>query len=268
MPIKRSTTNEGIYVPTEGNPLLEKALAVINQNKEVRTLWYIVNVNAIGRHALTDHGPVHSQIVANSALRLTRILLENNVQMSITKNFDLSPQYAELVVLLTSLFHDLGMSVDREAHEEYSLFLAYSLLRETLHFLPIDERTIVIAETLHAIIAHRNTGRPITVEAGIVRVADALDMSKGRSRIPYKTGKVDIHSLSAAAIENVEIIEGGKKPIQINVTMNNSAGIFQVDELLKNKLIGSGIEEYVAVKAFIRRRNEKSLLKEFGLNGL
>ncbi len=45
--------------------------------------------------------------------------------------------------------------------------------------------------------------------------------------------------------------------------MNNSAGLFQVDELLKKKLVGSGIEPYVTVKAYIQRKREKRLIEEF-----
>jgi hypothetical protein len=167
------------------------------------------------------------------------------------------------VILLASLLHDLGMSINREGHEVFSLFLTNDLLHRILEFLPVEERTIVTSEVLHAIIAHRSGGKPYTIEAGIVRVADALDMSEGRSRIPYQAGKVDIHSVSAAAIDRVEILEGGDKPIQINIWMNNTAGIFQVDELLKSKLIGSGVERYVKVSAFLQREKEKKLLKEF-----
>jgi metal-dependent HD superfamily phosphatase/phosphodiesterase len=98
-----------------------------------------------------------------------------------------------------------------------------------------------------------------------VRVADALDMSQGRSRIPYGAGNVDIYSISAAAVDQVEIKEGEDKPIQINILMNNSAGLFQVDELLRRKLKGSGLERYVAVKAYIERVEEKNLLKEFNI---
>jgi metal-dependent HD superfamily phosphatase/phosphodiesterase len=97
-------------------------------------------------------------------------------------------------------------------------------------------------------------------------VADALDISQGRSRIPYQAGYVDIYSISAAAIDNVEIVEGEEKPIQINILMNNSAGLFQVDELLKKKLLGSGIEKYVKIRAYIERRREKKLIKEFEIN--
>ena len=45
--------------------------------------------------------------------------------------------------------------------------------------------------------------------------------------------------------------------------MNNSAGLFQVDELLKSKLKGSGIEDFVIVKAVVEGETEKKLLKEF-----
>ena len=119
------------------------------------------------------------------------------------------------------------------------------------------------SETLHAIIAHRSDGRPLTLEAGVVRVADALDMSKGRSRIPFEAGIVNVHSLSAYAIEQVEIQKGKDKPIHINIKMNNSAGIFQVDELLKEKLHGSGLEKYVEVEATIEGETEKKLVTMF-----
>lgn len=252
-----------IHVPVRGNELLEKALKIINEDIEIRTLWRVINVNAIDRLSMTDHGPVHFQIVANIALRLARMLVKNQVEMSIVKDYALSTDYSELVILLTSLFHDLGMSISREGHEGYSLFLANGILHRTLDFLGIEERTIVISEVLHAIIAHRSGGRPYTIEAGVVRVADALDMSEGRSRIPYQAGKIDIHSVSAASIDRVEIVEGTDKPIQINIWMNNTAGIFQVDELLRQKLLGSGIERYVRVSAYLQNGDEKKVLKEF-----
>ncbi len=252
-----------IHVPYRSGSLQEKALDVINRDVEIKTLWRISNVNAIDRLEMTDHGPVHFQIVANIATRLARILVKNNIDMSIVKNYGLSSDHAELVIMLASIFHDLGMSINREGHEGFSLFLANTILHRVLDFMDIEERTIVTSEVLHAIIAHRSGGNPYTVEAGIVRVADALDMSEGRSRIPYELGKIDIHSVSAAAINRVEIAEGGRKPIQINIYMNNMAGIFQVDELLKHKLVGSGIEKYIVISAFIEEGDEKRPVKEF-----
>jgi uncharacterized protein len=262
---RKAAQMPNIRVPLAGNELLGKTLATINENLEIKTLWRVINVNAIDRLGMSDHGPIHVQIVANIAMKLARLMVKHGVEMSITTYYQLSHQYAEVVVLLASLLHDLGMSIAREGHEEFSLFLANEFMHKLLDFLPVEERTIVISETLHAIIAHRSGGKPHTIEAGIVRVADALDMSEGRSRIPYEAGNVDIFSLSAAAIDKVEILEGeaGGKPVHIHVRMNNSAGLFQVDELLKKKLKGSGIEKYVKVRATVERAQEKSLVKEF-----
>ena len=50
---------------------------------------------------------------------------------------------------------------------------------------------MVAAEAMHAIIAHRRRGDPLTIEAGIVRIADALDMAQGRSRIPFESGPAE-----------------------------------------------------------------------------
>jgi uncharacterized protein len=252
-----------IRVPSRSNSLQEQVLTVINQDIEIKTLWRISNVNAIDRLEMSDHGPVHFQIVANIATRLARILVKHNVELSIVKNYGLSNDHAELVILLASIFHDLGMSIHREGHEGFSLFLANNILHRILDFLNIEERTIVISEVLHAIIAHRSGGTPYTIEAGIVRVADALDMSEGRSRIPYELGIIDIHSVSAAAINRVEIAEGTKKPIQINIWMNNMAGIFQVDELLKQKMVGSGIEKYIIICLYLEEAQGQKLIKEF-----
>ena len=256
-------SNIKINVPDNGNILLKKAIENINTNQELLTLWKVINVNAVDRLGMSDHGPVHFQIVANIAVKFVRMLVSKKVDMSITKNYHLSDKYAELVVFLASVLHDLGMTISRKDHEAYSLFLANNLLHQIIDFIPVEEKTIVTSEVLHAIISHRSDGKPLTLEAGIVRVADALDMSKGRSRIVYELEKLDIYSVSAAAIDKVDIEEGKEKPIQLNILMNNSAGIFQLDELLKKKIIGSGIEKYIDVHAYINQKTEKRLLKEY-----
>jgi metal-dependent HD superfamily phosphatase/phosphodiesterase len=215
---------------------------------------------------MSDHGPVHVHIIANIALKLLRLLVTSGVQPNIVSDHGLTAQDAEVVVVLASLTHDLGMSIHRIDHEQFSLFVAQMKLREWLDGL-YDARTatIIRSEVLHAIISHRSDGRPLTLEAGVVRVADALDMAKGRSRIPFEAGQVNIHSLSAAAIEKVEISRGETKPICIAVKMTNSAGIFQLDELLKEKLRGSGLEPYVEVEATIEGEAEKKLVQRFRL---
>jgi uncharacterized protein len=151
--------------------------------------------------------------------------------------------------------------VHRKGHEDFSLFLAEPKLRELLTGIYDEpERTVVVSEVLQGIISHRADGEPLTLESGILRVADALDMEQGRSRIAFERGRIGIHSLSAAAIEEVEISDGEEKPIRISIRMNNSAGIYQVDGLLKAKLRGSGLEPYVEVIAHIDTEAEKRLV--------
>ncbi len=256
-----------IRVPARHNPTLQRVIDRVNADEELYALWQVMNVNAVERLGMSDHGPVHFQIVANIALKLLRQLIEHGVVPSVVKDHQMTNNDAEVIVILGALLHDLGMSIHRIDHEQYSLFVAQPKIDDLLEGIyPVAARTIIRSETLHAIIAHRSDGRPLTVEAGVVRVADALDMTKGRSRIPFQAGVVNIHSLSAASIEQVEIHSGTEKPIHIHIRMNNSAGIFQVDELLKEKLHGSGLEKYVEVEATIEGETEKNLVQVFRMS--
>jgi len=169
-----------------------------------------------------------------------------------------------VVVVLGALMHDLGMAIHRDDHERFSLILATMKLRELLDGIyDVAARTVIMSEVLHAIISHRSDGRPLTLEAGVVRIADALDIAKGRSRIAFEAGKINIHSLSAAAIDHIEIQQGDHKPVRIVVDMLNSAGVFQIDELLKEKLSGSGLEPYMEIVATIKGETEKKLVEVF-----
>ena len=256
-----------IRVPARHNPILQHVIDRVNADEELYALWQVMNVNAVERLGMSDHGPVHFQIVSNIALKLLRQLTERGVVPSVVKDHQMTNNDAEVIVVLGALLHDLGMSIHRIDHEQYSLFVAQPKIDDLLEGIyPIAARTIIRSETLHAIIAHRSDGKPLTVEAGVVRVADALDMTKGRSRIPFEAGVVNIHSLSAASIEQVEIHSGAEKPIHIHIRMNNSAGIFQVDELLKEKLHGSGLEKYVEVEATIEGETEKKLVQVFRMS--
>jgi len=252
-----------LHLPIRHNHKLQQVVARINQHRELHTLWRICNMTAVDRLHMSDHGPVHVQIIANIALKLLRLIVETGVQPNVVRDYGLQKEDAEVIVVLGSLLHDVGMAIHRDDHERYSLFVALPIIKELLTGVyPVPEATVVLAETLHAIIAHRAGGRPLTLEAGIVRVADALDMAKGRSRIPFAAGELNIHSVSAAAVEKLTISRGETKPVMLRVQMTNSAGIFQLDELLKEKLHGSGLEPYVEVEAFIEGA-EKKLIEAY-----
>ncbi len=260
-----STSQIKIDVPTHENKILETVLTEINSNREIKTLWRILNVNAIERLGYTDHGPMHFNIVANYGLQIARIFEKRGIEFSIVKDFGLTSDHAETVIFLASLMHDLGMSIHRVNHEQFSLFIARDFLKEILSFLPIEERTVVISETLHAIISHSHgsAGKTSTIEGGIVRIADALDMSKGRSRIPYKMGHIDIHSVSANAIQSVEVLAGKDVPVEIKIVMTNEAGVFQVDDFIEEKYSISGLKRYIGVRSYLTENGREKLYKDY-----
>lgn len=256
-----------VRAPTRGNRKLESLLDALNADREVRGWWHMAQVNS-ERLGMSDHSWVHVQIVLNIALRLMRLLVKAGVQPAMVADHAMRDRDAEVVVAAGALLHDVGMSIHRADHEAFSLFLAERKLRELLAGIYDDnERPVVIAESLHAIIGHRRRGDPYTVEAGVVRVADALDMAQGRSRIPVDAGRMGIHTISAAAIDGVEILAGDSRAVKIEITMNNSAGIFQVDDLLATKLRGTPLADHVEVIAAVAGESEKRLLTEFRIGG-
>ena len=218
------------------------------------------------RLGMSDHSWVHMQIVLNIALRLLRLLVKAGVEPAMVSDHGMRDRDAEVVVAGGALLHDVGMSIHRADHEAYSLFLADGALERLLaDSYKEPERTVVASEILHAIIGHRRRGEPYTLEAGVVRVADALDMAQGRTRIPIEAGHEGIHSISAAAIDEVRIEAGEEHPVRIEIELNNSAGIFQVDDLLATKIRGTPLEGRVEVVAKIEGETEKRLLSGFRL---
>ena len=246
-----------------GNDRLARILERVNASDELYALWTVVNVNAMERLGMTDHGPVHVKIVMNIAVKLLRMLGKRDIQPSLVRDYGLDVEDAEVVVALAALLHDVGMSIHRADHESYSLFVALPHIDALLRDVYDDAtRTVLRSEILHAIIAHRSGGKPLTLEAGVVRIADALDMAEGRSRIPFQEGSVSIHSISAAAISDINIGPGDAKPVRVSIEMTNSAGVFQLDQLFRDKLSGSGLEPFIELEAHIEGA-EKRLLSEF-----
>lgn len=254
-----------VRAPTRRNRKLQGFLDAVNEDEQVRTWWYMTQVHS-ERLRMSDHSWVHMQIVLNVALRLLRLLVKAGVEPAIVADHGMDARDAEVVVAGGALLHDIGMSIHRVDHEAYSLFLAEGALQRLLaDVYEQPERTIVASEILHAIIGHRRRGEPYTLEAGVVRVADALDMAQGRTRVPLEAGQEGIHSISAAAVDRVRIEKGRERPIRIEIALNNSAGIFQVDDLLATKIRGTPLEPSVEVVAEVEGETEKRLLSGFRL---
>ena len=261
--LRERTESVRFGVPTRGNRRLERFVDRAAADPQIRAWWHLQQVGS-ERLGMSDHSWVHIQIVANIALRMLRLADRAGIRPAMVSDHGMSSRDAEVVVLAGAMLHDTGMSIHRTDHEAYSLFLAEPKLRELLDGIYEEpELTVVVSEALHCIIGHRRRGQPYTLEAGVVRVADALDMAQGRSRLPVERGDIGIHSISAAAIDDVTIERGTDRPIRVEIKMNNSAGIFQVDDLLATKIRGTPLEDHIEVIASVEGETEKRLMREF-----
>lgn len=255
-----------LNVPATKNSRLSQVVAQIDASEELDALWTAANITAIDRMGINDHGPIHIKIMTNIGLKLLRLLVQSGVEASAVQHHELENDDAEVVVVLACVLHDIGHVIHRENHEFLSLMLAPSLIERILEpIYDLRTRTILKGEVLHAIYAHQREIAPLTIEAGVVKVADALDMESGRARIPFKTGSPTIHSVSAMAIQKVRIDRGTERPIKIAIEMSNSAGIFQVDSLLKEKLQNSTIAPFVEVVAEVIG-TEKKILHRYSID--
>ncbi|MCF7890413.1 HD domain-containing protein [Candidatus Bipolaricaulota bacterium] len=252
-------------VPIKGNKKLKTVIDKIQNHGRLNGLWTIANVNAVERLAINDHGPVHSKIVANSALRMFRLIHRSGVKSSVETDHDLEKEDAEIVIVLAAAFHDLGHAIHRVHHEEFGIGLADSLVTDLLGDIYDGFNLgIMEGEVLHACYAHGTELETLTLEAGAVKVADALDMEQGRARIPFKEGELTIHSVSATAIEQVKVRPGRSKPVEIVIEMSNSAGIFQLDNLFKPKLEHSGIRKHIEVTVEVGEKDaEKKIIEDY-----
>jgi len=250
-------------IPCDKNKKLATVIERVKNDEELETLLKMSNVTTIDRMGYNDHGATHVRIVANSSLYILRILIKEGIIPSIVKNYSLENEDAELVIVLASILHDLGYAIHRQGHEVMStVFTAPIIKRLTEGIYKSPEKTIVKFEILHAIYSHEPNVTPLTIEGGVMKVADSLDMEKGRARVPYRIGSVNIHSLSAMAIEKVEIKEGEERPIKVIIHMSNPAGIFQVDDLLREKMQTSGVEKFFTIEAMLMQDGEEKLLKK------
>jgi metal-dependent HD superfamily phosphatase/phosphodiesterase len=243
-----------------GNEKLKEVVKRLNSDDEVRALWRASNVTAIDRLGYNDHGPTHIRIVVRTAQKMLHLLVDGGQVPGVVKNYGMKFEDAEVIVTLAASLHDIGHAVHRDKHEEFSIALAAPIIKRLLTGLYEGEAaTFMMAEILHAMISHHDEFLPLTVEAGVVRVADALDMEKGRARIPFSAGKANIHSVSALAIEKVTVTKGKDHPVQIDISMSNSAGIFQIDELLREKISRSGLKDQIKIVVHVPK-DEKRIL--------
>ncbi len=253
-------------IPFRDNKRLETVHRAVEKHVELAALWEACNIMAVKRLEMSDHGPTHVAIVANLALKILRSLVSAGVVPSAVADWELEQDDAEVIVFLGAILHDLGNSIHRDIHDDFGVMLADRILPDLLEHAYPDRRLrqIIKTEAFHAMVAHDTTVAVHTVEGGVVRVADGLDMKKGRARIAFEAGTKDIFKVSGMAVEDVSILESTEeKPVRVEILMNDAAGIFQVDNLLKKKIQGSGLEAYIEVVAKMVDRAGERLIDTY-----
>jgi metal-dependent HD superfamily phosphatase/phosphodiesterase len=237
---------------------LNEVLRALRADPEVTAYLEAQNVNPVVRKGYNDHGTKHVSIVRNRALRIYELLKRGGVAFNGANEQGLDEADEPVVIALAATLHDIGHVVHRDDHGHYSIPLAADLLDRFLpQFYDTPEAVRVKAETLHAILCHHSGEEPLTREAGVVRVADGLDMERGRSRIPYEKGGRGINTLSSRAIRNVSLLPGDETPVLVEIEMVNAAGVYQVDGLLKEKLTGSLIDDQVRIVAINTKADDR-----------
>lgn len=232
-------------------PRIKQMFRLMESDLEIQTTLRMSNVMAVERLKYNDHGPVHAKIASGASLEIFNLLTQKVTPTTVRNNI-CSLEDARIVVLCGSYLHDLGNSIHRIDHHIHGCVVANPILDRLLKKVYPDDAALVVrlkSEILHSIFSHEEEIECLSVEAGAAKIADGTDMARGRARIPYRTGKVDIHSLSALSITKVEIEKGQNKPVQILVNMSNPAGVFQIEEVLEKKLNTSGIQDLVDVIA-------------------
>jgi metal-dependent HD superfamily phosphatase/phosphodiesterase len=265
---QRRYVNRGVEInlPAVYNELEENSLAVINKrlssypkaqrmfealvaDPEMRANLDMGDYIAVTKLNFNDHGEIHAKIVTASAVEMLNLLIEAGIEPDVIASGAGDEDDAFMVVTASALMHDIGNQVHRERHAASGAYLAIPILDRLMPavYPDIEERVELRGFILHAIHCHGTEPEPLTIEAGIIAVADATDMTKGRGRMAFDLGNINIHSVSALAIEKVVIAKGNTSPIDIAVLMSNSAGIFQVQEGLLHKLLHSPLSGMVNI---------------------
>ncbi len=219
---------------------------------KVQSYLRTANRMAVSRLGYTDHGPIHAEVATWNALQAFTILDEAFMPNIVAEGIG-DTDDARLVVLASTYLHDLGMVIHRKEHYQAAIQLAAPILEPKLEQIYDDaaKSTDILSAILHGIYAHDDDTPCLTFEAGVTKIGDGCDMTKGRTMVPYHQGKVDIHSVSAMAINNVILEQGDEKPLRITVAMDNPAGVFQVEAVLVKKLSTSGLDDHINIEVLV-----------------
>ncbi|WP_026332178.1 phosphohydrolase [Deinococcus apachensis] len=261
--------HRAIHMDLADYPRARAAYEALRGDPEALAHWDMANYVTMRKLGYNDHGRVHAFITGAASMAITELLLEAGVRPDIMESGVGDADDVFLAVILGTMLHDIGNQIHRVGHEGHGVTLALPILDRIMGPIYPDpfKRTKVRAFILGAIDSHDLNPPPLTLEGGITAVADGTDITKGRGRKAFALGSVDIHSISALAVDQVVIERGRDRPVLINVTMNNSGGIFQVEEVLAPKVIRTPMSRYVELRATTRPEGDEQILSRVRLDG-
>lgn len=235
----------------EKYPKAHRLWDLLVHDAEARANWDMANYMAVHKLGYNDHGMTHAIVAATNAVRIFDLLVQSGLTPDVVSSGAGDEDDACLTIVGATLLHDIGNQVQRKYHELIGVELARSILDRLMPniYPDMEQRIELRAFMLHAILTHDFDPPPLTFEAGVVSVADGTDVTKGRGRKSFDLGKVDIHSVSALAIDEVHIGPGTDYPVEITVVMNNSAGIFQIEDTLTKKVVKGPLAKWISIVA-------------------
>lgn len=260
--------NAAIRADLQPYPRALTAYDALRTDPEALAHWDMANYITMRKLGYNDHGRVHAFITGAASLAITELLLVGGVKPDLMESGVGDADDVYLTVILGTMLHDIGNQIHRVGHEAHGVTLALPILDRIMGPLYPDpfKRAKVRAFILSSINCHDLNPPPLTLEGGITAVADGTDITKGRGRKAFSLGSVDIHSISALAVDEVTIERGRNKPVLINITMNNSGGIFQVEEVLTPKIIRTPMRPYVELRAATRPTGDEQILSRVRLD--
>lgn len=242
-------------------------LELLIGDEEIQHLQDYANTVSIKRLGYNDHGPVHMRTVAKNCIEILNILNGQGIALNLQTEGIGTFEDSTIAVIMAAFLHDIGMTVSRSGHENSSIFLSMPIIERILSKVYAGNRkmqVILRSLILECISGHMATNPVFSLEAGVLLVGDGCDMEKGRARIPMlfnKESRVgDIHKYSADAIDRVSFQPGEKRPLRINVEMNSSVGLFQVEEVLMAKINSSPLRQHIGLYAYVRGEERKQYL--------
>ena len=243
-------------IPQKAN--LEKTNKLVNEllsDNTLRAMLNAANVLLVNYLKYNDHGWNHSCITARNALKILLVLNDAGIKPNIVSHGFGTFDDAAFIVVLASFLHDIGNMYHRKLHYLSSVIISEPIIWKYINEFYYDEtlkkKWLIYAHITNAIFSHDETVQAFTIEASAVKVGDGCDIAAGRSRRPYNLGKVDIHSISALSIRDVQIMRGKEKPLRIHIDLTNPAGVFQIEEVLWPKVKSSLLADKIEIVATV-----------------